>query len=162
MPNANFRRLGRRLGAEHGAGVVSLLAVLASVAIIGVVAVPALTKGGSSSTNQTAAATGAAQDVQAKNLLLDAQTAIASYASSNTSGYSGATPATLAGLEPTIVTSSTTQAYLASVTASADSYTLVAVDPLTGNSFTLANTSGAVSRTCTASGRDGCPAGGTW
>lgn len=147
--------------------MISLIAIVASLAIIAALAIPALKQvstagsGGSGSTSD-AAALGQAQDVQAKTLLMDAQTAMATYAASNGTGYTGATPSALAAIEPTILTASTNQAFLSSVDASQGSYTLVAVDPLTGNTFTLANTGGATARTCTAAGRGGCPAGGTW
>jgi len=155
--------LRRRLLGESGASAISLLAVVATLGIVAAIAIPALHQSSSStSSSSQTAATGQAQDVQAKNLLVDAQTAMATYAASNGTGYTGATPAALSAIEPTILTSSTTQAYLASVDATQASYTLVAVDPLTGNSFTLANSGGATTRTCTTAGRGGCPPGGTW
>jgi hypothetical protein len=95
--------------------------------------------------------------------LLDiAQTAMATYSASSGNGYTGVTPAALSSIEPTLITASSNQAYIASASGSTDSYTITAVDPLTGNSFTLANTAGAATRTCTVAGRAGCPPAGTW
>jgi hypothetical protein len=153
------------LGAEQGASVISLLAVVASLVIIAVVAVPALKSSGAStaaSNAQTGSALAQAQDVQAKTLLVDAQTAMSTYSASSSNGFAGATPAALNQIEPTLITASTNQAYIASVNATTDSYTVVAVDPLTGNSFTLVDSGGSVSHSCTTAGHGGCPVGGTW
>lgn len=152
------------LGAEQGASVISLLAVVASLVIIAVVAVPALKSSGASTSGgqQTGAALAQAQDVQAKTLLVDAQTAMTTYSASSGNGFAGATPAALNQIEPTLITASTNQAYIASVNATTDSYTVVAVDPLTGNSFTLVDSAGSVSHSCTTAGHGGCPVGGIW
>ncbi len=151
------------LGAERGASAISLLAALAALAGIAALMIPALSKSGTTpSAGQPAAATAQAQDVQAKNLLVDAQTAMATYSASSGNGYTGATPAALGQIEPTLITASTNQAYIASVSATSDSFTVVAANPLTWNTFTLVDTGGALTRTCTVAGRGGCLPGGTW
>jgi type II secretory pathway pseudopilin PulG len=153
-----------RLRAEHGASPISLLAIVASLVIIAVIAVPALKSGASSSsqTGQAAAATAAAQDEQAQTLLETGQTAMATYAASNGSGYSGVSPSALSAIEPTLITASSTEAYITSASGTATSYTLVSVNPLTHDTFTLSNNGGAVSRTCAPAGRGGCSASGTF
>ncbi len=151
------------LRAEHGTSPISLIAIVASLVIVAAIAVPALKSGASSSsqTGQTAAATAAAQDVQAQTLVQTGQTAMATYAASN-SGYTGVSPSALSAIEPTLVTASATEAYIASASGTATGYTLVAVNPLTHDTFTLTNTSGATTRTCAPAGHGGCPASGTF
>jgi hypothetical protein len=155
-----------RVRGEHGFGAISLVATLAIVGMIAAMAIPQLTKhggsGGQGGQPSSAQAEAAAQDVQAKTMATDAQTAMATYAASSDQGYTGASPSALSGIEPTLVTSGTNQAYLASVNATQSSYVITIVNPLTHNSFTLSNSGGAISRTCTTAGSGGCPAGGTW
>ncbi len=157
--------LTHRLRAEHGASVISLLGVVATLAIIAALAIPALKGSGSTSTGaaaQGASATAQAQDVQATNLLSTAQTAMATYAASNDSGYQGVSAAALQSIEPTLITSSRTEAYVAQASGTATDYTVTVVNPLTANTFTLSDNGGAVTRTCTVAGRGGCGSGGTW
>lgn len=157
------QRLTRLLRGERGASMVSVLATLVAVAVIGVVVVPALTKSSDGAQSaQVSSAPPKAQDVAAETLAQTAQTAMATYSASSGNGYAGATPAALNQIEPTLITASTSEAYLASVAATSDSYTVVAEDPLTGDGFTLADNAGAITRTCTPAGRGDCSAGGTW
>ena len=157
-----LHRLGNRLRAEHGASLVGTLASLVAVAVLAVLLVPSL-MGGSSKQQQAqlSSATAQANDVEATSLLENAQTAMSTYQASG-NGYAGATPASLHLIDPEVPISGPGQAYLASVSAATDSYTLVAFNPLTGNTFTLADTNGAVTKTCTVAGRGGCQPGGTW
>ena len=149
------------LRAERGASAVSLLAIVATLAIIAVIAVPALTKSGASS-DQTASATAQAQDQQAQTLLETGQTAMATYAATSNNGYTGVSPGALSAIEPTLITQSTTEAYISAASGSATGYTLVATDPLSGAPFPLTNTSGASPRTCAPAGRGICSASGTF
>ena len=104
-----------------------------------------------------------AQDSQAKVIARTAQTAMETYATNNNGSYSGATISALNSIEPTLITTSSTQAYLASVpTPSGTSYQVVASDPVTSNAFTVTNSNGTVTRTCTTAGNGGCPSSGNW
>ena len=150
------------LRAEHGASAISLLAIVATLAIVAAVAIPALTKSRTAATNQGAAATAQAQDAAAPTLLAGAQTAIATYAASGTSGYSGVSPSALQSVEPNLVTSSTTETFLSAASGTPTGYTLVATDPATGDTFTLTSSNGVITRTCAPAGRGGCLASGTF
>jgi Tfp pilus assembly protein PilE len=151
------------LRAEHGASPISLMATIAALAIVAVIAMPSLTKSGASTqTGQTATATAQAQDQQATSLLETGQTAMATYAASNDSGYQGVSPSALSAIEPTLITASTKEAYVSAASGTATGYTLVAVNPLTGDTFTLSDNSGVASRTCTPAGRGGCSTAGSF
>jgi type II secretory pathway pseudopilin PulG len=156
------RRVLISLRAEHGASLLSTMVALVAVAVAAIMLLPGA-MGGSSKNGQAqmASATAQGNDVQATSLLGSAQTAMATYQASG-DGYTGATPQALHSLDPEIPIAGPGQAYLETVSATTDSYTLVAFNPLTGNSFTLADNAGAVSRTCTVAGRGGCQPGGTW
>ncbi len=134
------------------------------MAILAAVAVPALTKSGASSSasSQDEAATAQAQDQQATALLETGQTAIATYAANTNNGYSGVSPSALSAIEPTLITASTKEAYLSGASGGATGYTLVATNPLTGDTFTLTDNSGVVSRTCAPASRGACSALGTF
>ncbi len=166
MSRSSPRSLSPRLRAEHGFSAISLIATVAIIGILAATAVPQLTKGTSGGSqggqSQTGQALAQAQDVQAKTMATDAQTAMATYAASSDQGYTGVSPSALASIEPTLVTAGTNQPYLASVNGTQTSYVATIINPLTHNTFTLANTGGAVSRTCTTAGTAGCPSSGTW
>jgi Tfp pilus assembly protein PilE len=152
------------LRAEHGAGAISLLATVAALAIVAAIAVPSLTKSGVSSTqgSQTGTPTAQAQDQQAQSLLETGQTAMATYATTSNSGYDGVSPSALNAIEPTLLTASTKEAYLAAASGTSTSYMMESVNPLTGDTFTLSVNGGVASRTCTPAGRGGCSATGTF
>jgi hypothetical protein len=151
------------LRAEHGASLVSLLATVAALALMVGIAVPAMNKsGGSSQGSQTGTPTAQAQDQQAQSLLETGQTAMATYAATSNSGYQGVSPSALNAIEPTLLTASPKEAYVAAASGTATGYTMESVNPLTGDTFTLTDNSGVDSRTCTPAGRGGCSAAGTF
>ena len=152
------------LRAEHGASAISLLATVAALAIVAAIAVPSLTKSGVSTTqgSKTGTPTAQAQDQQAQSLLETGQTAMATYATTSNSGYDGVSPSALSAIEPTLLTASTKEAYLAAASGTSTSYMMESVNPLTGDTFTLSDNSGVASRTCTPAGRGGCSATGTF
>ena len=149
---------------EHGFSMISTLASLVAVAVLGVLALGTLKSGTSTSASggqSPAAAQAQAQDVQAKLILTTAQTAVGTYAASGDAG----TPVTASGLEsiePTLGTPNAKTPYLSSASGTPAAYTLTAVDPVTGDSFTLSYSGGTVSHSCTTAGHGGCLAGGTW
>jgi type II secretory pathway pseudopilin PulG len=151
------------LRAEHGASAISLMATVAVLGVIAALLIPALKSSSSSTqTSQAAAATAQAQDQQAQTLLETGQTAMATYATTSNSGYTGVSPSALNSIEPTLITSSAKEAYLSGASGTATGYTLIATDPLTGDTFTLSDNGGVVSRTCAPAGRGGCSQSGTF
>jgi Tfp pilus assembly protein PilE len=153
-----------RLRAEHGASAISLLATLAALAIVAAIAIPSLTKSGVTAQpgSRTGTPTAQAQDQQAQTLLETGQTAMATYATTSDSGYQGVTPSALNAIEPTLLTASTKEAYLAAAAGTSTSYMMESVNPLTGDTFTLSDNGGVAVRTCTPAGRGGCSAAGTF
>jgi Tfp pilus assembly protein PilV len=152
-----------RLRDERGLSMISMLVSLVAVALLAMLSLQMFVGAGSKATqSSTQQATKQAHDVEAKTLAQSAQTAMETYAASSGNGYAGATVSALNSIEPTLITSSTTEAYLASVSATSDAFTVVTTDPLSGSSFTLASNQGAVTQTCAPAGNGGCQANGSW
>ncbi len=148
---------------ETGFSLVSVLASLVAVAALAALAMSSFAHHGAGTpSTQDAAATAGAQDAQATSLAQIAQTALSTYAAGGQSGYAGISPDQLHSIEPQLVTASTTGPYVSSASGTADSYTVSVADPQTHNIFTLTDSSGTVSRTCTTAGNGGCSPSGTW
>lgn len=139
----------RDCSGQAGFSLIELLVVILIVGILAAIAIPTFV-------GQKAKA----QDAGGKVLARTAETAIESYATNNNGAYSGATVSTLHSIEPTLVTSSTSQSYLASVSVTANGYAVIVSQPVTGNAFTITKSANTVTRTCSGSG-GGC-AGGSW
>ena len=105
-----------------------------------------------------------AVDASAKELAHTAQVAAETYATQNDGTWSGMSPAALAAIENTILTSSTTDPYLSSVAnANGSGYSITISDPKSNETFTIARLYGSVTRTCTpAVGLNGGCHNGTW
>jgi type IV pilus assembly protein PilA len=142
--------VSRHTDDEMGFTLIELLVVILIIGVLAAIAIPSFL-------NQSQKA----QDAQAKVIARTAQTAIETYATDNGS-YLNATVSSLNSIEPTLLTSSTSQAYLSAVSASPSTYTVTATNPATSDSFSITNTSGNVTRTCSPGGAGGCPTGGTW
>ena len=142
-----------RLAGERGFTLIELLVVTIIIGLLSAIALPAFL-------NQTAKAV----DAAAKELAHTAQVAAETYATDNNGTWTGMNPAALAAIEKTIPTSSTSGAFLASVTnANTSGYAVTISDPNSNETFTIARLNGAVTRTCTpAVGLKGGCVNGTW
>ncbi|HEU5141551.1 MAG TPA: type II secretion system protein [Solirubrobacterales bacterium] len=155
-------RMNARLSGDREAGftLIELLVVMLILGILAAIAIPAFF-------NQRDKAT----DAQAKSMVRSAQTAIETFATDNGGSYAAANgdPEALSAIEDTIVTAETegvdTEAdvYLSAVVAGADTYTVTATSPDTGNTFDIERVAtGVVNYTCETPGNAGCPTGGDW
>jgi type IV pilus assembly protein PilA len=143
----------QRLLGERGFTLIELLVVILIIGLLAAVALPAFL-------NQKAKAV----DASAKELAHTAQIAAETYATDNDGSWAGMNAAALVAIEDTIPTSSTTDAYLASVNAAAASgYSFTVSDPSSAETFTITRLNGAMTRTCTpSSGLNGGCNNGTW
>jgi type IV pilus assembly protein PilA len=149
-----LQKLRRRAEEEQGFTLIELLVVILIIGILAAIAIPAFL-------NQR----GKAYDASAKSQVRTAQTAMETYATDNNGSYAGATKAALVTIEPTLAdTGSATLGAPGGLGATAYSISSVAAN--TGDTFTIANNAGVVTRTCTAGtggGQPGgCPSSGNW
>jgi hypothetical protein len=77
----------------------------------------------------------------------------------DTQDYSGATVAKLTAIEPSLAQGQGST--LAVTGLSVNGYT-VDVDSKTGNTFIITEAAGVATRTCTTTGKAGCPSSGSW
>jgi type IV pilus assembly protein PilA len=143
----------RGLAGERGFTLIELLVVMIIIGLLSAIALPAFL-------NQRTKAV----DASAKELAHTAQVAAETYATQNDGTWSGMSPATLAAIENTILTSSTTDPYLSSVAnANGSGYSITISDPKSNETFTIARLYGSITRTCTpAVGLNGGCHNGTW
>jgi type IV pilus assembly protein PilA len=141
-----------RFDDHRGFTLVEILVVILIIGILAALAIPSFFQ----QKNK-------ANDAGAKVIVRTAQTVMEDWATNNNGSYSGATLSALNSLEPGLITSSSSQAYLQSVIVpSATVYTVVAYQPTTGDSYSVVDSGSVVNRYCTTAGNGGCPSGGSW
>ena len=141
-------KLRRRVEEEQGFTLIELLVVILIIGILAAIAIPAFL-------NQKSKADAAA----AKTMVRTAATAIETYATDNNGSYAGATTSALNSYEPSIAIAPGNGAYLSSVTATGNSYTLVSTAPGSSALFTFTNNTAGSTHTCSPVGSGGCPTG---
>jgi type IV pilus assembly protein PilA len=128
---------------EKGFTLIELLVVILIIGILAAIAIPSFLSQKSK-----------ASDAAAKTLAHTSEVAMETYATDHTGSYAGVSaPADVKAVEQSInITPGNTDAYLSSATGSATGYTVVAISEPTGDQFTVTNSSGTVTRTCSGSG----------
>jgi type IV pilus assembly protein PilA len=131
------RRIAHDLRDSGGFSLPELLVAILIIGVLAAVAIPSFL-----------GATAKATDVQAKELVRNAQTTAETIALSR-GGYANLTTTELAAVEPTIaITPSNQHAYLSAVTSGAEEYSLTAT-ATNGDELTITRaTNGTISRSC--------------
>ncbi len=133
-----FHQLHHRATEEKGFTLIELLVVILIIGILAAIAIPAFL-------NQR----GKAYDAAAKSQVKTAQTAMETYATDHNGTYTS-NKSDLVAIEPTLADTGAS-ASLTTVTGNGTTgYTLVSSSSATGDAFTLTETNGSVSRTCSA------------
>ena len=131
-----FQRLHLRAEEEKGFTLIELLVVILIIGILAAIAIPAFL-------NQR----GKAYDAAAKSQVKTAQTAMETYATDHNGTYTS-NKSDLITIEPTLGDTGAS-ASLTTVTGTGTTgYTLVSSSSATGDAFTVTETNGSVSRTC--------------
>ena len=147
-----LHKLRRRAEEEKGFTLIELLVVILIIGILAAIAIPTFL-------NQKSKA----NDASAESLARNAATAMETYATNNNGSYLNVNTSALNSITPALNTSTTNgQAYLLSATGDATSYSIVAESPTDTAKFTLSNTNGTESFTCSPAGTGACSSGSSW
>lgn len=145
-------KIGARLNGDREAGftLIELLVVMLILGILAAIALPAFF-------NQR----DKAGDAKAKETIHTVQVAMETYATEHNGTYTGANLALLHDIEPAIDESLTSPIDVEDIAAAKYE---IKVASSTGTTFTLDNTEGTLTYTCSAPGKGGCPspAPGDW
>jgi type IV pilus assembly protein PilA len=148
-----LQKLRRRAEEEKGFTLIELLVVILIIGILAAIAIPAFL-------NQR----GKAYDAAAKSQVKTAQTAMETYATDHNGTYTS-NLSDLTAIEPTLGDTGASASLTTVIGNSNRGYTLVSTSSATGDAFTLTDTSGSMTRTCTAGTGTESPGGcvgSTW
>ena len=150
-----LKSLRARTSDEGGFTLIELLVVVLIIGILSAIAIPAFL-------SQTSKANDSAAKTQVGTL----QTTMEAYATEHSGSFVGGSLAELEVIEPTL--KDTTTATAQETTVAAEGYTVSSIAKTTGDTFTLQNEKGTITRTCTtgatttpANTGGGCK-GGSW